>query len=361
MDFGVHRFTADQFARRQLDAEPRGGIQHRDLLLRGDTTAGLPPLDSGVIGVTERGGQLALATETANDKVSGFHGINVRLHRTAVNLENVRPDNALIEAMEQPSLASQLRQLRERSGLSFRELAKAMGSPNASSIQHMFKDEYRTGRLLDLDVAKKLVTAMVGRGNPPIMPDDILTLAGWAAPRSSGPSEATEIATDRELTHGLKQLPRDIPVYGTAIGGPLEISQANGSSGEPVSIDQTSLDRSEAIDYLRRTPALANKRNIYGVFITGSSMVPRFAEGEIAVVDPHYTPKIGDDVIVQLRGADNPEAEERVTCVLIKRLVRRSGSFIELEQFNPALVFRIDLANVRHMHRVVPMAEVLAR
>jgi len=43
--------------------------------------------------------------------------------------------------------------------------------------------------------------------------------------------------------------------------------------------------------------------------------------------------------------------------VLLKRLIRRSGSYIELEQFNPPAKFRVDAARVKAVHRVMRWAE----
>jgi phage repressor protein C with HTH and peptisase S24 domain len=63
---------------------------------------------------------------------------------------------------------------------------------------------------------------------------------------------------------------------------------------------------------------------------------------------------IGDDVVVQLKGGSSEgELRERVSTVLIKELVRRSATFIELRQFNPDVTFRVEQDRVAAIHKVV--------
>lgn len=146
--------------------------------------------------------------------------------------------------------------------------------------------------------------------------------------------------------------PRDVPILGTAEGSEREIT----GSGvfEPMTIDA-----SEVVDYLRRPPGLTNKRDVYALYVVGTSMSPRFEPGDPVYVDPKRAASIQDDVIVQLAGVDGAEGDEpRVTAALIKRLVKRSAGWIELQQFNPPHVFRLELRHVARMHRVVPNREL---
>ena len=87
-------------------------------------------------------------------------------------------------------------------------------------------------------------------------------------------------------------------------------------------------------------------------------MAPRYEDGELAYVDPRRPPTRLDYVIVQLRMAVGDD--ERVTRVLAKRLIRNTATFYELEQFSPPAVFRVPKAMVAHIHRVMPLDELVA-
>lgn len=152
-------------------------------------------------------------------------------------------------------------------------------------------------------------------------------------------------------------MPLDIPVYGTALGAPLSVVASIGD-GETMAIEQATLNLAQVVDYVRRTPALVGRKNVYGVYVTGSSMSPRFHEAEVVLVDPHRPPAIGDDVIVQLRGANGHDGED-VLAVLVKRLVRRNSEYVELEQFNPATTFKVAMSAVKSVHRIIPLQELI--
>jgi SOS-response transcriptional repressor LexA len=141
-----------------------------------------------------------------------------------------------------------------------------------------------------------------------------------------------------------------VPLLGTAYGGEW-------SDG----VELTELHLSEVLDYLARPPSLDNDPESYAVEIVGESMAPRFEPGERAWVSPKSPVRPGDDVIVQLRGdapaegddrRDNPDFADRVSHVLIKRLVRQSAKFVVLQQFNPAETFEVPAARVAAIHRV---------
>jgi phage repressor protein C with HTH and peptisase S24 domain len=88
-----------------------------------------------------------------------------------------------------------------------------------------------------------------------------------------------------------------------------------------------------------------------------------------AIVSPRAPVRPGDDVIVQLRGkmgedgrADKDSGLEevpdldhlnRVTLVLVKRLVRQTSRYVELEQFNPPQTFQVPIARVAAVHRIM--------
>jgi phage repressor protein C with HTH and peptisase S24 domain len=147
---------------------------------------------------------------------------------------------------------------------------------------------------------------------------------------------------------GLGNLPA-VPLVGSAVGG------ASDDLDEHVEL--TELHLGEVLDYLARPAGLANDPGAYAVTVVGDSMVPRYKPGERCFVSPRSSVGIGDDVIVQLRGngdaaGADPDFSSRVTMVLVKELVRRGATFIELKQHNPDMTFKVPMARVAAVHRI---------
>lgn len=148
--------------------------------------------------------------------------------------------------------------------------------------------------------------------------------------------------------------PRDIPVVGTAACADIE---AEGDSAR-VLVETMTMDMDHVVDHLRRPAVLDGRRDVYAVYFRGDSMEPRYEDGEVAMVDPKQPPKPRDYVIVQLRRPDGDD--EHIYTAMAKRLVRSSASFVELQQFNPPMTFRIGWDEVAHMHRIIPLDELVA-
>lgn len=75
-------------------------------------------------------------------------------------------------------VATKLKIVRERSGLSMAEVAKSLGFRGASSYQRYEDASLFTKKYLPLDLTEKLARALVGRGVPPITAAEIMALAG---------------------------------------------------------------------------------------------------------------------------------------------------------------------------------------
>lgn len=132
-----------------------------------------------------------------------------------------------------------------------------------------------------------------------------------------------------------------VPLVGSAFGGDWD---------ELDGVEMTELHLGEVLDYLGRPQSLTGDPEAYAVEIVGESMAPRFEPGERAFVSPRSPVRVGDDVVVQLNnGTDDAK---RVTMVLIKRIERRSATFVELRQFNPAKTFKVPVERIRSIHRV---------
>ncbi len=133
-------------------------------------------------------------------------------------------------------------------------------------------------------------------------------------------------------------LDRDLEVRGTAVGGQEGAFDFNG----------------DIVDYLRRPPGLSGARMAFAIYTAGSSMSPRFEEGEIVFVHPGRPATPGCDVIVELHGRDGDPGH-----CYIKRLVRRTAAKRVLSQFNPPKEISFPLKQVRAVYRVMTPAELL--
>lgn len=189
-------------------------------------------------------------------------------------------------------------------------------------------------------------TTRLGRGTLLKLRQQYPDYPGWLTRNNNVRSEVSSFG-DRpfEEKFGQGELAA-IPVIGSAIGM---------SSFDPErDIELTELDMSEVLDHVARPQSIANDKQAYALTVIGDSMSPKYDPGTRIIVSPKAPVSINDYVVVQLKGADGEDQfEERVTLVLVKRLVRRSGSFIELRQFNPDETFRVDVNRVRGMHKVI--------
>lgn len=149
-----------------------------------------------------------------------------------------------------------------------------------------------------------------------------------------------------------RPLAQDLPIYGTCLGAERKVD------GDAV--EQTTLNTGEVVEYAKRPPILQGNRAAYGLFVSGSSMEPRYYDGETILVDPKARLRAGDFVVVYLRPL-NPDDDdgEAARAVLVKRLVRRSASEVELHQFTPERSFSIPMSEVVRIDRVIPWSELL--
>ena len=137
--------------------------------------------------------------------------------------------------------------------------------------------------------------------------------------------------------------------WGTAQLPPLPLlaSAIAGEWGDGVEL--TELCEGEIVDRLPRPPSLANDPVAYAITIVGDSMWPRFRPGRRAAISPKAPVAIGDDVLVKLKSGPNAS----IVRVMVKELVRKSGSGLELRQFNPDLSFHVPAEEVAAMEKVV--------
>ncbi|MGD9470638.1 MAG: S24 family peptidase [Novosphingobium sp.] len=144
-----------------------------------------------------------------------------------------------------------------------------------------------------------------------------------------------------------------IPLVGTGDCADLDVESDQGT----VQVERSSFDPDHHVTYIARPPALRGDREAYAIYFHGTSMEPRFFAGEVGIAQPSRPAGPGDFVVVQLTNGEGPD----VVTVLVKRLVRQAADYVELEQYNPPLTFRVPRQQVARLHRIVPQTELLFR
>ena len=241
-------------------------------------------------------------------------------------------------------LAKSIRAARERRGISQQAVADHIGV-SRQSVTH-----WETGKNLPSTEHLMEVCAFLGTsvealkaGIPAVPPAPGIGRIGDFKMVNDQRQEARDFEQEMIRAHtdpaSARQAPQDVPVYGIAVGGNDGSFFLNG----------------EIVDYVRRPAGASRAKAVYAIFVVGSSMSPRYEEGELVYVNPGRPPAIGDYVVVQL--ADRDDGSPGVA--LIKRLTKRTGVSLTLSQFNPAKDIQIPLSDVKAMHHVMTTNELL--
>lgn len=167
---------------------------------------------------------------------------------------------------------------------------------------------------------------------------------GWLTGEldSPAPSLAKPAAPTRKSTKvaapaiEMREEARDIPVFGTAAGS---VQGAIAISGE-------------VIDWLRRPPGLRGARDAYALYVTGVSMEPKYATGDIIFVHPHRPMRSGDIAVIQT--IEGGEVQS-----WLKQYMRTTETEVLARQFNPPDDVKFDRSKVQAIHRVMTMNELL--
>jgi len=130
---------------------------------------------------------------------------------------------------------------------------------------------------------------------------------------------------------------------------PLRESALAGEWGDSDSgIEMMEVRPLTELDRLPRPHSLAGDGEAYAITVVGDSMWPRFRPGRRVAVSPRSPVAIGDDVLVKLATREGEAAEP----VLLKELVKRTATFVELRQFNPEASFRVDTDAIEAVEKV---------
>ena len=159
---------------------------------------------------------------------------------------------------------------------------------------------------------------------------------GWLTGESDSHAPRTENPKPISSAHATADETRDIPVFGTAAGS---VQGAIAISGE-------------VIDWLRRPPGLRGARDAYALYVTGVSMEPKYATGDIIFIHPHRPLRAGDIAVIQT--IEGGEVQS-----WLKQFVRQTESEVLAKQFNPPDDLKFDRSKVQAIHRVMTMNELL--
>lgn len=132
--------------------------------------------------------------------------------------------------------------------------------------------------------------------------------------------------------------PVDVPVMGTAAG-----SHNSGAFQLNTGV----------VDWIRRPPALIGARDIYALYVEGTSMEPQFRPGDLVYIHPHKPPRIGDAVIIQQKLS----AGDDITAT-IGILRRVNSEKILIEKHNPKAEIALDRASIISIHKVLTVNEL---
>jgi len=223
-----------------------------------------------------------------------------------------------------------LRALREQKGLSQAKLASLAGT-SQPQIKRLEDGE----RELTKAWAERLAPHLGVTAEEILFPDRSHQ-SGATTPPDVDLSRVESVPTNQRFGG-----PRDVPVYGTAVGGGDE--------------DGDFRFNGEQIDMAPRPPGIATRKDVFCLYVENDSMFPKFEPGERLYVDPHRKPRTGEYVVVELHGESESEAGKGY----IKRLVKQTPTRLVVSQFNPAKDLEFEMTKVKRILRVIPTDELL--
>lgn len=133
-----------------------------------------------------------------------------------------------------------------------------------------------------------------------------------------------------------ERAPRDLPVYGSAQGGP-----------DGMSIDY------QPIEYMRRPQALEGVLDAFAFYVVGDSMSPRFRHGERLLVHPRRPVRAGDDILLILKDAGQGEANPAEVNAMVKTYLGRKDGAVLVQQYNPPRDFEVEESQIDGMLLIV--------
>jgi phage repressor protein C with HTH and peptisase S24 domain len=243
------------------------------------------------------------------------------------------PSDSPATAAAPAFLAARIRERRTALGLTQADLGKKLGvTRNAVSQWESGTNAPASKLMIKLASALRVpLQALLERPRAELSP---AAESGFGPPL---PEDVTgEVRRADVALPTAADMPRDVPVYGTAAGSVVGAFQFDG-----------------IVDYVRRPPALAGVGVAYALYITGTSMEPEHNPGDLRFIHPGRPPRVGDTVIVQTK---NHEADG--ITAYIKTLVRMNEAKVVLHQRNPVATIELDRRTVVAVHRVLTLNEL---
>jgi len=197
-----------------------------------------------------------------------------------------------------------------------------------AKVSSSFFQDLRKGAEPRLDTLEKVL------GVIRLTPADLYAMEGRVLSEVA-PGNVRDHVADFDPFRGPQH--KAVPLLGSAMGGEY------GNVDEHIELIE--LDTGDPLQWLARPPSVQDDPDAYALTVLGDSMSPLFDPGTRVMVSPRAPVQIGDNVVVQLRGPDTID-DDRVRMVLIKRFLRRTASGIELQQFNPEIVFPVPTARI---------------
>jgi transcriptional regulator with XRE-family HTH domain len=230
--------------------------------------------------------------------------------------------------------ADRLKELRERSGLSVRAVAEALGlGDRHSTYSSRESSEKAKGRFIKPDHAYAYLPVFVGRGTPPITREEVLALAG-IAPLDTVP--AHEVA---------QESPGDRAAPGYLILHEYHIAAAAGDGAIPT-LDGNGHARILAEWTVPKAllPAQYQNGHIGIIRVQGDSMVPEIMPEERVMVDTSQT-FVGPEGIYLIWESES---------LLVKRVQKIPGRKLRIVSRNPEYQpYEQPMEEVRVIGRVI--------
>jgi phage repressor protein C with HTH and peptisase S24 domain len=96
-----------------------------------------------------------------------------------------------------------------------------------------------------------------------------------------------------------------------------------------------------------------NARNVYSLYVEGTSMEPQFQPGDLIYVHPDKPPRFGDAVVIQVQLGDS-EAMEATIGILSKR----ATEMVTIRKHNPNAEIDIPRSTIVAIHKVLSVNEL---
>lgn len=231
-----------------------------------------------------------------------------------------------------PLMGNDLRDLRTARDWTHDHAANEMGISRSQFIKLERGERGLTERTIALAAKAFGVSRARVMGEAEVSPAE-----ADAAP--SPPSNASRPEEAGQVDIARFKGPRNVPVLGTGVGGDEGDFRFNG----------------QRIDHAPRPPGIADRLDVYAIYVVGDSMAPAYEDGTLIYVDPHRRPAPRDYVVVEKHGSSEDEPGD----AFVKRLVRRSAAKVVVEQFNPKDEITFAEADVKRVHRVIPWPELI--